>query len=358
MTMTTDEMVLAPVEDTLTDDDMLELGALQAQAMADLDTDMATDPDGGKLDSDREFGGDELTLSGVASLMAVPALAGLDMKALRASVAARARSQVGTKESPPYSNIIWAWEDCKPAWQRQPWCASAITSWWGRAGVDLRRVMDNPYYCPYLEREAKRVGAWRANGSGYTPKLGDLILFGRSLATHVGISYPGEGNWSGYRTIEGNTSASNAGSQTNGDGCYIRYRSGSFIRGWVDMDVAVAAWVREGKIKVGAPNLVKATTVAAPVDAVSLKAILDSIATGKPSTDVRKVQDTLNRSGNTRAAGYDPIPLDGIWTKRTRYAYANYQRLKGYKGADADGIPGATTLASLGNWRSSFKAVQ
>lgn len=108
---------------------------------------------------------------------------------------------------------------------------------------------------------------------------------------------------------------------------------------------------------VAAASAPKSVAPTAPVDAVSLKAIRDSIATGKPSTDVRKVQDVLNRSGNTKAAGYDPIPLDGIWTDRTRYAYRNFQKLKGYTGRDADGIPGATSLASLGAWNASFKAV-
>lgn len=107
-----------------------------------------------------------------------------------------------------------------------------------------------------------------------------------------------------------------------------------------------------------APKAAAPAKPAAPVDAVSLKAILDSIKSGQPSTDVREVQDTLNRTGRTAAAGYPPIPLDGRWTPRTRYAYRKHQEIEGYSGGDADGYPGPESLPKLGDWIPSFKAVE
>ena len=347
-----EDLVLEPIEDNLTDDDAALLRELQHQAIDDgLEDDLLAEATGPKLDGAN---------AQIVGLMSVPAINGLDMNAIRKAVIARAVSQIGTRETPPYSNIIWAWDDCKPAWHGQPWCAAAVTSWWGRAGVDLRKAIENPYYCPYLERDAKRVNAWRANGSGYTPKLGDPILFGRGEATHVGISYPGPGSWSGYRTIEGNTSRSNSGSQTNGDGCYLRYRVGSFIRGWIDMDVYVAAMVREKELKVGPAKLVKAAVnskPAATVAKVSLAAVNKTINSKVASEDVKIIQRTLNRSSNTKAAGLAGLAEDGLWTERTRIVYASFQRLCGYRGGDADGFPGPATIKHLGAWNNSYTVV-
>lgn len=66
-----------------------------------------------------------------------------------------------------------------------------------------------------------------------TPKAGDIIFFNfnnpndRSAASHVGIvsSYIG----GKLKTIEGNTSAKNSGSQDNGDGVYEKTRSFDYV---------------------------------------------------------------------------------------------------------------------------------
>lgn len=344
-----EDLVLAHVEDSLTDNDAELLARLQFEAIKDLDAALSEEVDGSKLDSSEEFT-PEFTGLG---LMSVPAVAGVDMKALRKRVIDRAVSQVGTKERPAYSNHIWAWDDCKPAWQGQPWCAAAVTSWWGRAGVDLRKFMSNPYYCPFLEKKAKDVGAWRSRNSGYTPKLGDPILFGRGLATHVGISYPGPGNWSGYRTIEGNTSASNAGSQTNGDGCYIRYRSGSFIRGWIDMDVFVAAMVKSGALKPTGGKVEKPKLVTAQSKPAARKPIPISFRVyNKPgaSGNRRLIQMQLKGQGF-----YKGVP-NGIDDKAHREAVKAYQLAIGDEDS-ADGVLGPKQFALIAKWRDMYYAV-
>ena len=356
--MITETLVLAPVADALTDTDRADLEQLQAQALIELEADLAQEATGDKLDANDDGITPAFTGRG---LMSVPAIGGIDMTALRAAVIARAVSQVGTKERPAYSNIIWAWADCKPAWQGQPWCAAAVTSWWGRAGVDLRDALDNPYYCPFLESEAKRYNAWRSNGSGYTPKAGDLILFGRGLATHVGISYPGPGNWSGYRTIEGNTSASNAGSQTNGDGCYIRYRSGSFIRGWVDMDVFIAEMVKRGELTVQKPELVAAATSKPVMPAnpvpwkgygrpISFRVYAAGVESGKPAGNVKLVQQMLAAQKPKGGKPYYVGTPNGIGDADHIAAVKAWQLAIGDTGADADGKLGPQQFGKLVSW--------
>jgi len=77
----------------------------------------------------------------------------------------------------------------------------------------------------YADAAAGRNG-WKSRHGRTDGKPGDaVILFGTS--THVGLiekRVPG-----GYITLEGNTSSGNAGSQSNGGGCYRRTRPYSAV---------------------------------------------------------------------------------------------------------------------------------
>lgn len=213
-----------------------------------------------------EPAGDKLDATPVVGLVSVPAASG-SLDEMRARVMAYAAGKVGTLENPRYSNRIFVWDQIAPSFSGSPWCQGFVVLAWALQGVDLRKVVDLPYYCPSLEAYARKIGAWRPYGGGYTPKPGDPVLMGRgSSAAHVGLAYPGPGQWSGYRTIEGNTSRGTSGSQTNGDGVWLRYR-GSFIRGWVDMDVVHADMTRRGLIKRAAvaPRPVVAAVAPKPV---------------------------------------------------------------------------------------------
>lgn len=335
---------LEPLDDGLTPADAAALRELQGIG----DVDDLEEPTGDRLDAEPEFSG--------LGLITVPQATGT-LADIRARVMAWANTKVGQKETPPFSNIIFAWADVKPAWQGQPWCAAFVTDAWSRAGVDLRRMIANPYYCPYLESLAKRHNAWRAYGSSFSPKAGDLILFGRRLATHVGLSAPAPGNYSGYRTIEGNTSPSNAGSQTNGDGCYVRLRSGSFIRGWIDMDVLVPAMVKAGALTIEKPKTVKAAATR-PVESIpgepwrglgrpiSFASYKRGLADPKGGGNVRLVQLMLARQG----AKYMPKPADGKDSKEHREGVKAWQLAIGDTGSDADGVLGVRQFARLVKW--------
>lgn len=87
-------------------------------------------------------------------------------------------------------------------------------------------------------------------------------------------------------------------------------------------------------------------------DRVSLARLVEAFQTdphraqgrGVHEPDVRVVEAALRREGllDTRWAG------DGYAGTATRHAYARWQRRCGYRGAAADGIPGAASLRRLG----------
>ena len=108
-----------------------------------------------------------------------------------------------------------------------------------RAGVNLMRCAWW-YYTPYIKTFAQRIGAWKTDGGSY----GDNVLFDwdpDGVIDHVGMSIP-DYDSAYYRSVEGNTSPGNSGSQSNGGGVWERYRDWADIAGWVDMRV-VLAWM-------------------------------------------------------------------------------------------------------------------
>jgi hypothetical protein len=136
--------------------------------------------------------------------------------AINASVAF-ARAMLGVTESPPGSNRgprIDKW--CRATgFIAGPWCgafANAVLVAGGFADQEWLR------FCPWIEQKAKGGEAgWSWHSS---PKRGDLVLYGRSVAQHVGFVYDADS----LTTIEGNTSSGPGGSQDNGGGVFQRQR--------------------------------------------------------------------------------------------------------------------------------------
>lgn len=154
----------------------------------------------------------------------------------RSDVIAKARSQVGYQRKPSRWNKYAS--EAYPTVQNQPYCG--IFAAWviqKATGADVRKVVWMPYV-PSIEAWARKNGAWKTRGQ----KDGDLVVFGfgKSSAQHVGFAWRDEGS-SRYRSVEGNTSSGNSGSQGNGGGVHVRYRSRSQIRGWVDLDKLLKA---------------------------------------------------------------------------------------------------------------------
>jgi peptidoglycan hydrolase-like protein with peptidoglycan-binding domain len=70
---------------------------------------------------------------------------------------------------------------------------------------------------------------------------------------------------------------------------------------------------------------------------------LSNVQFGKRNEDVRTVQKALIKRGHKLPDG-----ATGFFGEQTKAAYRAEQRKQGFKGTDADGIPGSTSLTALG----------
>lgn len=140
----------------------------------------------------------------------------------------------GRTESPPGSNdspflAQWRKEFPTLAWMKgQPWCGFAcIAAWYHGAG---KKLPDGVVYTPNIVMWAKAGTHFKAIPPT-AAKAGDLVVFDWNPGTgadHVGLALgPAVGGV--IPTVEGNTSATNAGSQSNGGGIFKRSRPVGFI---------------------------------------------------------------------------------------------------------------------------------
>lgn len=216
-------------------------------------------------------------------------------------------------------------------------------AWYGMNGVAWCAIFDsycsyfsgNPYpaiattkgyaYCPDLQNYAQRTGQWKPRSSGYTPKMGDRVLFsfGGERADHVAIvkSFLGGGK---ILTIGGNTNG--AGSRTGGS--VLEKVHSSSILGFVSVDT-------HG----GNPN----------ADWAALRRLLAAklreqygatpdMGGGHPNCcEVVALQQSLNLVSD----GPD-IPTNGIYDDTTINAVLNFQRFMNGLGAKITDFPGAS----------------
>lgn len=146
-----------------------------------------------------------------------------------------AAGELGTTESPANSNNVkyntWFYgrEVRDKATTKYPWCMAFVQWCFGQAG---RRLPYHTASCSAL------LGWYRKNQPGRVvsvPRRGDIVIcdFG-----HTGIVESAAGNT--ITAIEGNTSAGEAGSQSNGGGVFRRRRSKTlataYIRPFDDLD--------------------------------------------------------------------------------------------------------------------------
>lgn len=136
-------------------------------------------------------------------------------KTVRQGALEEARQWLGYVESPPNSNrtTFGSWYGM----DGQPWCAMAVTYWYEQnaAGGSPSFVRGSRYsFCPYVYSDASagRYGLTLTN----SPTPGDLVLYDWDGGGYDHIGLFESGNSSAWKAIEGNTSPTNSGSQSNG----------------------------------------------------------------------------------------------------------------------------------------------
>lgn len=145
-----------------------------------------------------------------------------------------ALSKVGVKESPANSNRVEF-----SSWYGfvSPWCAMFVTWCAVNAGSKVSFKKGSKYaYCPFVYHDS----VYGINGLKKTtnPKRGSGVLFdwnNDGVADHIGFFIEwADDKKTSFKTVEGNTSANNAGSQSNGGMVALRTRKTSDVIGFFD----------------------------------------------------------------------------------------------------------------------------
>ena len=220
--------------------------------------------------------------------------------------------RIGVKENPPNSNSVDAndWFYGRrvqgPAY---PWCCTSICYRFHLANAD--NLVKHTASCSDM------YNWFKAKGRIYsTPKVGDLVFFKfdktlSCIAQHIGLVVEVLSNGK-IKSIEGNTSSGNSGSQDNGGMVALRTRSASQIVGY------------------GRP---------AYSDSPKPKEHRPTIKEGDRGQDVKDLQDELRNKYKYGCRN------DGYFDSLTAQCVQHYQATHAL---EIDGVVGKNTWQSLG----------
>lgn len=239
-----------------------------------------------------------------------------------------AAGEVGYVEG-PYNRTKYGAEMYGGKYQNQAWCG--LFTDWCLQKVNMLQGEPSSVWTPNGAAGYQRANRWIARAGA--PQAGDVVYFdwGGSQSVqqvdHVGFVEAVTGDY--ILTIEGNTSSSNAGSQSNGDGCYRRKRPRSVIVGF------------------GRPQYATAPPVPPqPIDWAALRRLLaamllnegfgstGTVKEGSGGRDVLLWQRALNLIQNAR------LVEDGAFGPATKQAVIRFQQAVGI---GVDGIAGNLT---------------
>lgn len=255
----------------------------------------------------------------------------------------------------------WCWDAIGlSSFRGSAWCGAFQVWAFKQAGVDLMRAAWW-IYIPFVEAFARRIGAW-VDEPGY----GFQAIYGwgeTGVADHIGASWP-DPDSAFYRAIEGNTSM--GGSQDNGNGVLVKYRSEDVIRGWVDMRIILAWMIDSGK---WAPGSATSGTAAAPAPAVASVSALTGRTT---STDGQKELTVDGQPGPATIARLQQVMgtvIDGSLDEDGSPAIEALQRalnaaipaaslrtLTGAPSLVVDGVAGPATWRAFQYWSAIHAA--
>lgn len=265
-----------------------------------------------------------------------------------------------------------------------PWCNAAITYWATMAGEREAVLFGTDYaYTVAHAQRFKQAGQWHVGAKGI--RRGDIVFFDwggtNEIAKidHVGIVTGVSG--SQVHTIEGNTAGV----------CARRVRTEKEIAGYGRPKYKPAAGGRSSTSTSGTYTIKRGDTLSgiAAAHGTTVKALADlngisdpnKIVAGRtlklPAKKVVSLSQLIAAfKRDAPKAGtpvsYPPVQLvedalvaegllarqyaDGHAGTATRSAYSLWQQRLGFRGKDADGIPGMTSLKRLGD-RHGFTVV-
>lgn len=251
-------------------------------------------------------------------------------------VVATARGEVDYKEGSGNKNKFSAAMGRPP----EAWCADFVSWVANQAGV--ASLYPNTASCGVGLRWFQSKGR-----AGAYPAIGAQVFYGDSTCSyglggcHTEIVYAFDATY--IYTIGGNTNNTGA---SNGDGVYLRKvkRASSWTHAYgypaFKEGVTIADPAKKGKA-----GFSYKATASAPVVAVPKKPWIwyENVYYGNrvPNNSIRIVQKALIKEVKTS------ITASGLFGKKTKEAYAAWQREMGFSGSDADGKPGASSLKAL-----------
>ena len=220
-----------------------------------------------------------------------------------------AKKYVGITEYPPNSNNVQfnqRFYGKEVSGSAYPWCCAFVWCVHDEAGVPIKKTAS----CAELGSWFKNNGKFKTTG----PNVGDIVFFKFQGSTrwtnHVGIVV---GVGDGYiKTIEGNTSSDDKGSQSNG------------------------GMVAERKRKLN--NTIVGYGYFEPIENTS-PTIYPTLKVGSRGASVKTLQTLLNSKGAH-------LSVDGCFGQLTKIAVLSFQGANGLK---KDGIVGKLTWAKLLN---------
>ena len=240
-----------------------------------------------------------------------------------------------------YNNFTKYWQDIKPSWQGQPWCAIFVTWCFEKAfgKENARKLLKHyPYtYCPTMSN----LFTLNAN-----PKVGDIVIFyyGGQFA-HTGIVIKVNGDY--FETIEGNTNNGNTIVPNGGGVCQKGYYNSKLpgtkfcTPNWslinsIPSSTTSKNWIIELQAECNRQGFSKQV-----VDGVAGPNTLNGcplLQYGASGNITKILQQRLTN------LGYSTNGIDGMFGQNTKQAVMNFQKSRKLS---VDGIVGKNTWSKL-----------
>lgn len=240
-----------------------------------------------------------------------------------------------------YKNFTKYWQDIKPSWQGQPWCAVFVTWCFEKAfgKENARKLLKHyPYtYCPQM------ANLFTLNAN---PKLGDIVIFKyNGEFAHTGIVVAVMGDY--FETIEGNTNNGNTIVPNGGGVCQKGYYNSKLpgtkfcTPNWnlinsIPSSTTSKNWIAELQAECNRQGFSKQT-----VDGIPGPNTLNGcpmLRVGASGNITKILQQRLTE------LGFDTKGVDGIFGQNTKQAVMNFQKSRKLS---VDGIVGKNTWSRL-----------